>query len=232
MPKRGKRYRQLIEGSDSDALQSIGNAIASVKKRATANFTESVDVAVTLGIDNRQSDQRVRGTVILPHGTGKSPKVAVIAQGEQARVASEAGADEVGGKDLVDKIDQGFKNFDYLLATPDLMRMVSKLGRKLGPKMPSARRGTVTNDLGEVVTQLKAGRLEFRTDPNGVVHAIIGKASYTEDQLNENFATFIDSILRARPASVRGQFLQSIALSSTMGPSVKIDIQEAIANVN
>lgn len=228
MAKHGKRYRQLIELYDRQQSYSLPEAIELVKKLATAKFDESVDVAVVLGIDPRKSDQRVRGVVQLPYGTGKSPVVAVIAKGEKAREAEEAGADYVGAEDLIDRIDKGWKDFDYLIATPDMMRLISRLGRKLGPLMPSPRNGTVTNEVGEVVRQLKAGRLDFRTDPQGVVHAVIGKVSFPTEHLVENFKTFLDALLKARPASQRGQYIRSIALSPTMGPSVKVDVQKAL----
>jgi len=228
MAKRGKRYRQLAESYDRQALHPVQDAIELVKKLATAKFDESVDVAIVLGIDPRKSDQRVRGIVQLPYGTGKKPIVAVIAKGEKAKEAEEAGADYVGAEDLVDRIEKGFKDFDYLIATPDMMRLVSRLGRKLGPLMPSPRTGTVTNEVGEVVRQIKSGRLDFRTDPQGVVHAVIGKVSFPTEQLLENFRALLDALLKARPATQRGQYIRSITLSPTMGPSVKVDVGQAL----
>jgi len=229
--KRGKRYRQLVESYDKNALYPVREALELVKKLATAKFDESVDVAIVLGIDPRKSDQRVRGAVQLPYGTGKKPVVAVIAKGEKAREAEEAGADYVGAEDLVDRIEKGFKDFDYLIATPDMMRLVSRLGRKLGPLMPSPRTGTVTNEVGEVVRQIKRGRLDFRTDAQGVVHAVIGKVSFPTEHLLENFRTLLDALLKARPATQRGQYIRSITLSPTMGPSVKVDVQQALQMV-
>jgi large subunit ribosomal protein L1 len=229
--KRGKRYRQLVESYDKNALYPVREALELVKKLATAKFDESVDVAIVLGIDPRKSDQRVRGAVQLPYGTGRQPVVAVIAKGEKAREAEEAGADYVGAEDLVDRIEKGFKDFDYLIATPDMMRLVSRLGRKLGPLMPSPRTGTVTNEVGEVVRQIKSGRLDFRTDPQGVVHAVIGKVSFPTEHLLENFRTLLDALLKARPATQRGQYIRSITLSPTMGPSVKVDVQQALQMV-
>lgn len=228
MAKRGKRYRQLAESYDRQALHPVQDAIELVKKLATAKFDESVDVAIVLGIDPRKSDQRVRGVVQLPYGTGKKPVVAVIAKGEKAKEAEEAGADYVGAEDLVDRIEKGFKDFDYLIATPDMMRLVSRLGRKLGPLMPSPRTGTVTSEVGEVVRQIKSGRLDFRTDPQGVVHASIGKVSFPTEQLLENFRALLDALLKARPATQRGQYIRSITLSPTMGPSVKVDVGQAL----
>lgn len=228
MAKRGKRYRQLLEKYDRQASYPLEQAIKLVKELSTAKFDESVDVAIVLGIDPRKSDQRVRGVVQLPHGTGRTPVVAVIAKGEKVREAEEAGADYVGAEDLVDRIEKGFKDFDYLIATPDMMRIVSRLGRKLGPLMPSPRAGTVTNDVGEVVRQIKSGRLDFRTDPQGVVHAVIGKVSFSVEQLLENFRALLDALLKARPATQRGQYIRGITLSPTMGPSVKVDVQQVL----
>jgi len=221
----------LVESYDKNALHPVREALELVKKLATAKFDESVDVAIVLGIDPRKSDQRVRGAVQLPYGTGRQPVVAVIAKGEKAREAEEAGADYVGAEDLVDRIEKGFKDFDYLIATPDMMRLVSRLGRKLGPLMPSPRTGTVTNEVGEVVRQIKSGRLDFRTDPQGVVHAVIGKVSFPTEHLLENFRTLLDALLKARPATQRGQYIRSITLSPTMGPSVKVDVQQALQMV-
>lgn len=231
MAKRGKRYRQLVESYDKNALYPVREALELVKKLATAKFDESVDVAIVLGIDPRKSDQRVRGAVQLPYGTGRQPVVAVIAKGEKAKEAEEAGADYVGAEDLVDRIEKGFKDFDYLIATPDMMRLVSRLGRKLGPLMPSPRTGTVTNEVGEVVRQIKRGRLDFRTDAQGVVHAVIGKVSFPTEHLLENFRTLLDALLKARPATQKGQYIRSITLSPTMGPSVKVDVQQALQMV-
>ncbi|MCS7191670.1 MAG: 50S ribosomal protein L1 [Armatimonadetes bacterium] len=228
MTKRGKRYRQLLELYDKQQAFPVVEAFELIKKLATAKFDESVDVAIVLGIDPRKSDQRVRGLVQLPYGTGKKPIVAVVAKGEKVREAEEAGADYVGSEDLIDRIDKGWKGFDYLVATPDMMRSLSKLGRKLGPLMPSPRNGTVTNEIGEVVRQLKIGRLDFRTDPQGVVHAVIGKVSFPTEHLLENFKTLLDAILKARPSTQRGQYIRSITLSPTMGPSVKVDVQKAM----
>ncbi|MFA4028937.1 MAG: hypothetical protein GDYSWBUE_001503 [Candidatus Fervidibacterota bacterium] len=229
MAKRGKRYRALIERYERNQLYDPMQAIELVKKLATAKFDETIDVAFTLNIDPRKSDQRVRGSITLPHGTGRSPVVAVIAKGEQAREAEQAGADYVGAEDLVKRIEDGWKDFDYLVATPDMMRIVSRLGRKLGPKMPSTRTGTVTQDVRSVVEELKRGRIDFRSDQGGVVHSVIGKVSFETEKLVENFKALLDSLLKARPAGVRGQFIKSISLSPTMGPSVKVDVQKALA---
>lgn len=229
MAKHGKRYRALIEQYDRNQAYDPVQAIGLVKKLATAKFGETIDVAFTLNIDPRKSDQRVRGSVVLPHGTGRSPVVAVIAKGEQAREAEQAGADYVGAEDLVRRIEEGWKDFDYLVATPDMMRIVSRLGRKLGPKMPSTRTGTVTQDVKGVVEELKRGRVDFRSDQGGVVHSVIGKVSFETEKLLENFKALLDSLMRSRPAGVKGQFIRSITMSSTMGPGVKVDLQKALA---
>ncbi|MFA4016135.1 MAG: hypothetical protein RUDDFDWM_001237 [Candidatus Fervidibacterota bacterium] len=229
MAKRGKRYKALVEQYDRNQLYDPVQAIELVKKMATAKFDETIDVAFTLNIDPRKSEQRVRGSVVLPYGSGRSPVVAVVAKGEQAREAEQAGADYVGAEDLVKRIEEGWKDFDYLVATPEMMRIVSRLGRKLGPKMPSTRTGTVTQDVKSVVEELKRGRVDFRSDQGGVVHSVIGKVSFDTDKLLENFKALLDALVRARPAGVRGQFIRSIAMSPTMGPSVKVDIQKALA---
>ena len=229
MAKRGKRYKALVEQYDRNQLYDPVQAIEMVKKLATAKFDETIDVAFTLNIDPRKSEQRVRGSVVLPYGSGRSPVVAVVAKGEQAREAEQAGADYVGAEDLVKRIEEGWKDFDYLVATPEMMRIVSRLGRKLGPKMPSTRTGTVTQDVKSVVEELKRGRVDFRSDQGGVIHSVIGKVSFDTDKLLENFKALLDAIVRSRPAGVRGQFIKSIAMSPTMGPSVRVDIQKALA---
>ncbi|MCS7252510.1 MAG: 50S ribosomal protein L1 [Armatimonadota bacterium] len=229
MAERGKRYKALTKQYDRNQLYDPVQAIELVKRMATAKFDETIEVAFTLNIDPRKSDQRVRGSVVLPYGTGRSPTVAVIAKGEQAREAEQAGADYVGAEDLVKRIEDGWKDFDYLVATPDMMRIVSRLGRKLGPKMPSTRTGTVTQDVKGVVEELKRGRVDFRSDQGGVVHSVIGKASFDTEKLLENFKVLLDSLIRSRPPGVRGQFIKSITMSSTMGPGVKVELQKALS---
>ncbi len=231
MIARGKRYRQVASLYDRQGLYDLAQAVELVKRMATAKFDETVEVTAVLGVDARKSDQRVRGSLQLPWGTGKSPKVAVIAKGEKVREAEEAGADVVGAEDLIEKIEQGFKDFDYLVATPDMMRQVSRLGRKLGPKTPSPRSGTVTNEVGAVVRELKAGRLDFRADPTGVVHAPVGKVSFPTEHLLENVRVFLDALLKARPPTQKGQYFRSLTLSSTMGPGVKVDVSRALQRV-
>jgi len=226
MPKRGKRYRALKELVEKGKLYSPKEAIALVKKLANAKFDETIDAAIRLGVDPRHADQQVRGMAILPHGTGKEKKVLVFAQGEKAEEAKAAGADYVGGMELIEKIQkEGWLDFDATVSTPDMMRHVSRLGRILGPRglMPSPKTGTVTNDVASVVKEIKSGRVEFRVDKYGIVHVPIGKASFSEDQLYENFRALLSAVIKAKPPAAKGQYIKSIALSPTMGPSVKID---------
>jgi len=199
-------------------------AVKLVKELASANFDESVDVATRLGVDPRKADQLVRGTVVLPHGTGKAVRVLVIAQGEKEAEAKEAGADYVG-VEYLDKIKEGWLDFDVCVATPDLMGKVGPLGRVLGPRglMPTPKAGTVTFDIARAVEEIKAGKIEFRVDKTGNVHAPIGKVSFSEEQLGENLSAFMDQIVRARPSATKGTYLRSVTVSSTMGPGVSID---------
>lgn len=230
MAKHSKRYATLAtQAAEHEGLLTVAEAIEAVKSTASARFDESVDVAIQLGIDPRQSDQNVRGTVVLPHGTGRSVKVAVIADGADADAARAAGADEVGGEDLVQRIDEGWMDFDVLCATPAMMRIVGRLGRKLGPRMPNAKSGTVGPDIGQIVSELKAGKIQFRADSRGgVVHTMIGKVSFDAEQLIENFATLIAALMRAKPEAAKGQYLRKIAVSASMGPSFRIDPSDAI----
>jgi len=223
--KHGKRYKAVAEQIDSEQKYTLEEAIALVKKSATAKFDETVDVAFKLGVDPRQADQMIRGTVGLPNGTGRAVRVAVFAKGEKQTEAREAGADEVGADELVKKIEGGWLEFDVAIATPDMMRVVGKLGRVLGPRglMPSPKSGTVTMDVGHAVGEFKKGKIEYRTDRNANVHVPVGKARFDEEQLLENAATVIEAIIRARPASAKGTYLGSVAISSTMGPGIKLD---------
>jgi len=224
MPKRGKRYK------DARSKLTIGeklppqDAIQAVKDLSFANFDETVEVAARLGVDPRQADQVVRGTVSLPHGTGKNVRVLVIAQGEKEKEAQEAGADYVG-LDYLDQIQKGWLEFDVAVATPDLMGKVGPLGRILGPRglMPTPKAGTVTFDVGKAVEEIKAGKIEYRVDRTGNVHAPIGRVSFETEKLQENLDAFMDSITRARPAAAKGTYLKGVSLSSTMGPGVAID---------
>lgn len=227
MPKHGKRYRSLVAKVDRSRLYSPEEAAALVKELATAKFDETVEVHLRLGIDPRKSDQNVRGTVALPHGTGKTVRVLALTRGEKVQEAEQAGADYVGGEEFIQKILDGWMEFDAVVATPDMMGQVgSKLGRVLGPRglLPNPKSGTVGLNIGEIVRALKAGQIEFRNDKTGVVHAPIGKASFEPQQLVENFQALRHAVEAAKPESARGVFIRSIHLSSTMGPSVRIAV--------
>ena len=230
MAKRGKRYRDIREQVDRLQLYTVDEAISLVKKTGGAKFDETVDLASRLGIDARQSEQNIRGTVALPHGTGKSARVVVFAQGDPARQAEEAGADFVGTDDLVDKIAEGWLEFDATIATPDLMRSIMpKLGRILGPRglMPNAKAGTVTMDVAETIQSIKAGQIEYRVErSSGIVHVPIGKVSFEEENLKENLNTVMGALVAARPSAVKGRYIRSVAVSATMGVSIRIDPQQ------
>lgn len=224
MTRTSKRYATARAGVPTAAKLPPDEAVKLVKELASANFDESVDVATRLGVDPRKADQLVRGTVVLPHGTGKAVRVLVIAQGEKEAEAKEAGADYVG-VEYLDKIKEGWLDFDVCVATPDLMGKVGPLGRVLGPRglMPTPKAGTVTFDIARAVEEIKAGKIEFRVDKTGNVHAPIGKVSFSEEQLGENLSAFMDQIVRARPSAAKGTYLRSVTVSSTMGPGVSID---------
>ncbi len=229
MPKHGKRYAQAIQGIDRTTQYDPREAIRLVKAGARAKFDETVEVAVRLGVDPKQADQQVRGTVALPAGTGKAVRVLVFAKGEKLKEAEAAGADIVGADDLVEKVQGGWLEFDVAVATPDMMGTVGRLGRILGPRglMPNPKAGTVTFDLAKAVREIKAGKIEYRTEKSGIVHAGIGKASFTEEQLLANFTALIEALVRARPAAAKGQYLRSVTLSTTMGPGVRVDPAKA-----
>ena len=225
MPKHGKRYRQLEGKVDRDRTYDPGEAATLVKELATAKFDETIEAHFRLGIDPRKSDQNVRGTVALPHGTGKSVRVLAITQGEGANAAEAAGADFVGGSEVIERILGGWMDFDAVVATPDMMAQVgSKLGRVLGPRglLPNPKAGTVGTDIGGIVRALKAGQIEFRSDKTGVVHAPIGKASFAPDQLAENLEALKAAVEAAKPDAAKGTYLKTIYLTSTMGPSVRV----------
>lgn len=227
MPKHGKKYAEALKQVDKEAAYEPAEALELVKKLASAKFDETVEVAVRLGIDPKKQDQNVRGVVVLPHGTGKTKKVLVFAKGEKAKEAESAGADYVGDQDLINKIQQGWLDFDVCVATPDMMSEVGKLGRILGGKglMPNPKAGTVTFDVAKAVQEIKAGKIEFRTDKGGIVHAPIGKVSFDLDKLVENLKALIDALLRAKPAAAKGQYLKNVSVSSTMGPGVRVNVQ-------
>ena len=224
MATTGKRYAAARSGVPVSVKFAPDEAVKLVKELAFAKFDETVDVATRLGVDPRQADQLVRGTVVLPHGTGKEVRVLVIAQGEKETEATEAGADYVG-VEYLEKIQGGWLDFDVCVATPDLMGKVGPLGRVLGPRglMPTPKAGTVTFDVGRAVTEIKEGKIEFRVDKTGNVHAPIGKVSFSEDQLQDNLGAFMDQIVRSRPSAAKGTYLKSVTVSSTMGPGVSID---------
>jgi len=224
MRTHGKKYRKAAEGRELEKAYAAKQAIDIVKGAAFAKFDETVEVAVRLGVDPRHADQAVRGTVVLPAGTGKKVRVAVIAVGEKAREAEAAGADHVG-VELLPKIKEGWMEFDVLIATPDQMGQVGQLGRVLGPRglMPNPKAGTVTMDVTRAVRETKAGKIEFRVDKGANIHAPIGKVSFTADALNENFAAFMDQIVRSKPAAAKGVYVRTVTISSTMGPGVAID---------
>jgi large subunit ribosomal protein L1 len=227
MPKRGKKYIDAAKRYDRQRTYGPGEALDLAKSLAHANFEESVEMAVRLGIDPRRADQVIRGTVALPSGTGKPVRVAVFAAGDAAEAARAAGADVVGADDLVARVDGGFMDFDVAIATPDLMGQVGRLGRKLGPRglMPNPKTGTVTADVGRAVTEFKGGRVEYRADTRsrGVVQVPIGKVSFGREQLLANFRAVIDELNRAKPAAAKGRYIKSVAVSSTMGPGVDVD---------
>jgi large subunit ribosomal protein L1 len=223
--RHGKKYVDASRRFDRDRLYPPDEALDLVRSLANRNFDETVEVTFRLGIDPRKADQMIRGTVSLPHGTGKDVRVAVFAAGDAAREAQEAGADVVGADDLVARVQDGFLDFDVAIATPDVMSQVGRLGRILGPRgvMPNPKTGTVTTDVAKTVAEFKAGKVEYRTDRHGNVHVPIGKASFDRDALVANFRAVLDEILRAKPAAAKGRYVKSITASSTMGPSVRID---------
>ncbi|MGC1381074.1 MAG: 50S ribosomal protein L1 [Candidatus Baltobacteraceae bacterium] len=220
----GKRFKNLTLSFDGDRMFSTIEAIAIVKKNANAKFNETVEAHVRLGVDPKKSDQNVRGTVLLPHGTGRTVRVIAFAKGDSAKAAQEAGADIVGDQDLIDKVKGGFAEFDVAVATPDMMASVGKeLGRILAQKMPNPKAGTVTPNIAGAIRDIKAGKVEYRLDKSGIIHTIVGKASFEEQQLVENITTLLDAIVRAKPATAKGTYLRSVTLASTMGPGVKVD---------
>ncbi|MBW3653476.1 MAG: 50S ribosomal protein L1 [Actinobacteria bacterium] len=221
----GKRFKEAAQKVDRDRLYSPREAVRILKEFPSAKFDETVELSIRLGVDPRKADQMVRGAVTLPKGTGKTMRVAVFAKGENARAAEGAGADVVGGEDLAKRVQEGFTDFDVAIATPDLMPVVGRLGRILGPqgKMPNPKVGTVTMDVGKAVREAKAGKIEYRTDRTAIVHLPIGKKDFSERQLLENYAAVIDELIRAKPSAAKGRYLRTITMASTMGPGVKVD---------
>lgn len=223
--KKGKKYQEAVKKIEAGKLYDPVEAINLAKEIAFAKFDETVEAHVKLGVDPRHADQQVRGTVSLPHGTGKTRRVLVFAKGEKVKEAEEAGADYVGGEELAEKIQQGWLDFEVAVATPDMMGVVGKLGKILGPRglMPNPKSGTVTMDIARTVKELKAGRIEYRVDKTAIVHVPIGKVSFTAEQLAENFNVFMEALIKAKPAAAKGQYLKSVAISTTMGPGIPIN---------
>ncbi|TSB44888.1 50S ribosomal protein L1 [Alkalicoccobacillus porphyridii] len=226
MAKKGKKYQEALKLVDKDTSYSPAEAIELVKKTATAKFDESVEVAVRLGVDPKKADQQIRGAVVLPNGTGKTQRVLVFAKGDKAKEAEAAGADYVGEEDFINKINQGWFEFDVIVATPDMMAQVGKLGRVLGPKglMPNPKTGTVTFDVTKAVNEIKAGKVEYRVEKSGNVHVPIGKVSFEDDKLVENFKTIIDTLLKAKPSAAKGTYMRNVAIASTMGPGIRVNV--------
>jgi large subunit ribosomal protein L1 len=223
--KRSKAYRQADEQIDRERLYTPAEAVDLAKKTSTAKFDPTVEVALRLGVDPRKADQMVRGTVLLPHGTGKTARVLVFATGDRAEEARAAGADYVGSDDLIERIQGGFLDFDAVVATPDLMGKVGRLGRVLGPRglMPNPKTGTVTADVSKAVSDIKGGKIEFRVDRHGNLHFVIGKASFADAALVENYAAALDEVLRLKPSAAKGRYVRKVALTTTMGPSIPVD---------
>ena len=231
MPKHGKKYREVAKLVDEEKLYQVGEAVELLRKLNYVTFDPTVELHMQLGVDPRHADQMVRGTAGLPAGTGKTVKVLVFAQGEKATEAEQAGADFVGLDDMIKQINEGWLGFDVAIATPDVMSKVASLGRRLGPRglMPNPKTGTVTFDIGKAVREVKAGRVEFRVDKTSLIHIPIGKLSFTDEQLLQNLTAALDAIQRAKPTGAKGQYIKSIVLCSTMSPSVRLDIQPALA---
>ena len=224
--KHGKKYNEAMKQFDRATLYDPADAVSAVKKTATAKFDETVEVHIRTGCDGRHAEQQIRGAVVLPHGTGKTVRVLVFAKGDKISEAEAAGADHVGGEELIPRIqNEGWLDFDVVVATPDMMGVVGRLGKVLGPKglMPNPKAGTVTMDVTKAINDIKAGKIEYRLDKSNIIHCPIGKASFSEDQLSENLNALMEAIVKAKPSTLKGQYLKSITLASTMGPGVKIN---------
>lgn len=232
MAKPGKRLRSAREKVDPDTKVSIAEAVRLVKENATAKFDETIEVSVNLNVDPRHADQNVRGVVALPNGTGKEVRIAVFAKDEKAAEALAAGADVVGGDDLAEKVQNGEIDFDRVIATPDMMPVVGRLGKVLGPRglMPNPKLGSVTNDVTAAVSAAKSGEVQFRVEKTGIVHAGIGKASFSEDQIRQNLDAFLGAVMRAKPSGVKGSYVNRVALTSTMGPGVRFDVADVASS--
>ena len=229
--KRGKKYQDAVKSFDKANQYDVAEAISLVKKNATAKFDETIELHIKTGCDGRHAEQQIRGAVVLPHGTGKTVRILVFAKGPKAEEAQAAGADFVGAEELIPKIqNEGWLDFDVVVATPDMMGVVGRLGRVLGPKglMPNPKAGTVTMDVTKAINDIKAGKIEYRLDKTNIIHVPVGKASFTEEQLADNFQTLIDAILKAKPATLKGAYLKSVTITSTMGPGVKLNVGKLI----
>lgn len=231
MAKNSKRLAQALQAVDQTKQYDALEALALVKQVAFAKFDETIELAARLGVDAKKQDQQVRGAVVLPHGTGKTARVLVFAKGDKAKEAETAGADYVGDDDLISRISQGWFDFDVVVATPDMMGAVGRLGRVLGPKglMPNPKTGTVTFDVARAISEIKAGKIEYRLDKAGIIHAPIGKVSFATEQLADNFRALVDALQKAKPASAKGQYFRSVTVSSTMGPGVRVNVQRLTA---
>jgi large subunit ribosomal protein L1 len=234
MAERGKKYQDAIKLVDRTQVYQPDEAVDLVKQTSTVTFDPSIEAHLRLGVDPRHADQMVRGTVVLPHGTGKVVRVAVFAQGDKAQEALRAGADEVGGEDLVKRIEAGWLEFDVALATPDMMGQVGRLGRILGRRglMPNPKAGTITFDLERAIREVKGGRVEFKVDKGAIIHVPVGKASFEPQQLVENLASLVDAVNRAKPSGAKGQYLRTLTIASTMGPGIRVDIPGVLAGAN
>nr|WP_090892843.1 50S ribosomal protein L1 [Evansella caseinilytica] len=226
MAKKGKKYVDALKLVDREKVYDVNEAVELVKKTATAKFDETVELAARLGVDPKKADQQIRGAVVLPHGTGKTQRVLVFAKGEKAKEAEAAGADFVGDDDLINKVNQGWFDFDVVVATPDMMAQVGRLGRVLGPKglMPNPKTGTVTFDVTKAVNEIKAGKVEYRVDKTGNIHVPIGKVSFEDGKLIENLTTIIETLLKVKPAAAKGTYMRNVSIASTMGPGVKVNV--------
>lgn len=233
MKNRGKKFLETTKKYDKDKLYTIKEAVTLVKELSWVNFTETVDIAIRLGVNTRRSEEQVRGAVELPHGTGKQSRVLVFAEAEKAKEAEEAGADFIGGNDLAEKVQSGWTDFDSVIATPDMMKVVGKLGRVLGPRglMPNPKLGSVTFDIKNAVLSVKKGKVEYRADRFGIVHAIIGKINFLDEQLIDNFYAILEAVLKAKPPTSKGRYMLSITISSTMGPGVRLDVLKTLSEV-
>jgi large subunit ribosomal protein L1 len=231
MPRHGKKYREALKLVERERRYGIGDAVGLLPQVSISKFDATVEAHLRLGVDPRHADQLVRGTVVLPHGTGKQTRVIVFAQGEKAQEAMRAGADEVGGEELVKRVDDGWFDFDVAIATPDMMGMVGRLGKKLGPRglMPNPKSGTVSFDIERAVSEVKSGRIEFKVDRAGIVHVPVGRVSMTPAQLEANVAALVDAVNRAKPSGAKGTYMRTLTLAPTMGPGVRVDIPSALA---